>query len=233
MIMKSFLTLTCFVFVVQVQAQNVKNSKAKLKFGISAGANFTKSPTLSYFENAPGFKTYHKSKYGAGFTVKVTMELFSSESKVSMQPEVGFALYNQKQVYKSSLDESADNAGSQNDKIKMNSITIGDMFKYNTKVLTIATGPQVDFLLSARIHNRFRVNSNAGNVGSENDIDFKKEKQMNSALFSWVFGVERKIVQNWSAYLNYQLVLTDATKYYINWQIGKTQGFNVGISYKL
>jgi hypothetical protein len=233
MIMKLFLSLTCFVFVVQTQAQNVKDPKEKLKFGISAGANFTKSPTLSYFKNAPGFKTYHKSRYGAGFAIKATMELFSSESKVSMQPEIGFALYNQKQVYKSSLNESADNAGSQNDKIKMNSITVGDVFKYNTKVLTIATGPQVDFLLSARIHNRFRVNSNAGNVGSESDIDFKKEKQMNAAMFSWMFGVERKIVKNWSAYLNYQFILTDATKYYINWQIGKTQGLNMVIACKL
>jgi len=69
-------------------------------------------------------------------------------------------------------------------------------------------------------------------VGSENNIDFKKEKEMNAAMFSWIVGVERVIVKNWSVYLNYQYTFTDATKYYINWQIGKSQGLHLGVSYK-
>ncbi len=230
--MKSFLTLICLTFLIQSYGQNQSTAKGKLKFGVSAGANFTTSPTLSYFENAPGFKTYHKSKYGTGFDIKATMEYFFPESAVSMQPEVGFALYNQKQVYKSSLNESADGAASQNDNIKVSSITIADIFRYNTKFITIATGPRVDFLLNAKIHNRFRINSTPGNVGSENNIDFKKEKEMNAAMFSWIVGVERVIVKNWSVYLNYQYTFTDATKYYINWQIGKSQGLHLGVSYK-
>ncbi|MBN8858593.1 MAG: outer membrane beta-barrel protein [Sphingobacteriales bacterium] len=202
--MKSFLTLICFVLLIQSYGQNTSQTNEKLRFGVSAGVNFTTSPALSYFENAPGFKTYHKSKFGAGFDIKATMEYFFRESAVSMQPEVGFALYNQKQVYKSSLNEFADGAASQRDKIEMSSITVADIFRYNTKIITIATGPRVDFLLNAKIHNRFRINSTPGSAGSEENIDFKKEKMMNTAMFSWVVGVERTIVEHWSVYLNYQ-----------------------------
>jgi hypothetical protein len=231
--MKSFLTLSCFALLIQSYGQNISATNKKLKFGISAGVNFTTSPALSHFEIAPGFKTYHKSKFGAGFDIKATMECFFRGAAVSMQPEVGFALYNQKQVYKSSPDESTIGAMSERDKIEMNSFTVADIFRYDTKIITIATGPQVDFLLNAKIHNRFRVKSATGEyVGAEANLDFKKKKMMNTAMFSWIVGVERVIVKNWSVYLNYQYTFTDATKYYINWQIGKSQGLHLGVSYK-
>lgn len=127
---------------------------AQVQFGVKAGANFS---TFTG-DNSAGAKT----KVGFNAGALVSLPLFN---EFSLQPEVVFS----GQGFK--VDEQG-STGSLN----ANYINVPVLFKYNNPTgFFLETGPQIGFLMSAKIK-----------AGGQTQ-DFKD--QFNSTDFSWAFGL--------------------------------------------
>lgn len=220
-----FCVAVCFI-IADANAQNDSAFIRKVKFGIAAVVNFTKSPALSYENITPNYYVYKKSKYAPGFAARFFME-YNSSSKLSIQPEVGFVYYHQRQVYSASPDNK-DDRDRHSDDLYVSAFTVSTLFKYATKYITITTGPQVDFPISARINNFSLAIGSNGPVEREYKVDLKDEKKIISAVFNWNFGLERVVSKNFRLQANYQLGLTEYTKTHILRKISRTSGFYLG-----
>lgn len=221
-----FLLITLCPFL-YVNGQNDEAHTRKVKFGIAAGVNYTTSPTLSY--PLSDYK-YLKSKYAPGFAGKFFMEYHPSAT-FSLQPEVGYVYYHQKQVYSTSPDYSSAIVRRLHN-LKITAITVGNMFKYTTKYIAVSTGPQLDFTLSADISEHSFYITSIGQTEVDYKYDMKEEKKtIITPVFNWIFGLEHKITDKVLIQANYQLGLGNYTKPYIVFQIGKTSGFYLGGAY--
>lgn len=217
------ITLCSFIYA---NAQNDEARTRKINFGIAAGVNYTTSPALCY--PTSGYK-YLKSKYAPGFAGKLFIE-YRPSATFSLQPEIGYVYYHQKQVYSDSPDNSPDRDRKSNT-IKITAITVGNMFKYATKHITVLTGPQLDFTLSADISEHSLYITSIGRTEVDYKYDMKEEKKITTPVFNWIFGLEHKITDKVLIQANYQLGLGNYTKPYIVFQIGKTSGFYLGGAY--
>ncbi len=199
-----------------------------MNFGVAAGVNYTTSPALSY---PLSDYEYLKSIYAPGFAGKLFME-YHPTATISLQPEAGYVYYHQKQVYSTSPDYSSAIIRRLHN-VKITVVTAGNMFKYATKHITVLTGPQLDFTLSAAIKEHSRIIGSIGPVERDSKIDMKEEKKIIiTPVFNWVFGLEHKIADKVLIQANYQLGLGNYTNPYIVFQIGKTSGFYLGGVYR-
>lgn len=222
----TLLLLTTLCSFMYANAQNDETHTRKINFGIAAGVNYTTSPTLSY--PLSDYK-YLKSKYAPGVAGKFFMEYHPSAT-FSLQPEVGYVYYHQKLVYSDSPDySSAIIRRLQN--VKITAITVGIMFKYATKYITVSTGPQLDFTLSAAIKEHSRIIGSIGPVEQDSKIDMKEKNVIITPVFNWIFGLEHKITDKVFIQANYQLGIGNYTKPYIVFQVGKTSGLYLGGAY--
>ncbi len=222
-----FITLVIFT---PVKGQNDPSLIQKVKFGLAAGINYTKSPTLSYEEVVPNYYVYKRSKYAPGFAARLFMEYYSSKV-LSVQPEIGYVYYHQKQVYSAS-PHNADDADRYTDDFHIGAFTLATMFKYSTRYITIQTGPQLDFPVSAKINNLSRIIGSLGPSERSSEEDMKKEKKIITPVFNWIFGVEHTIRERFRIQANYQLGLSSYTKTHILWKISKASGFYLGGAYR-
>ena len=229
--MRSFLFLCCIVITIQSSAQSEKQEQRKLKFGISGGINFSRTPAISYIDITPSYKNYRKSKFAIGAAAKLTME-YKTSQHFSLQPEVGFGYYHQKQVYSTSPVNARISYGHDDD-LYVTSVTLGNMFKYSTKYFSVLTGPQVDFPMSAKITSLWKSESSLTDIHEEiYKVDLKKEKKLSGAAFNWIFGLEHKVIENLAIQVSYQLGLSKYTETHINWKIDKISGLYIGAAYQ-
>ena len=223
----TLLLLTTLCSFIYANAQNDETRTRKINFGIAAGVNYTTSPTLSYVLSD---YEYLKSIYAPGFAGKLFME-YHPTATFSLQPEAGYVYYHQKQVYSTSPDYSSAIVRRLHN-VKITAITVGNMFKYATKYITVLTGPQLDFTLSAAINQHSFYITSIGRTEVDYKYDMKEEKNIIiTPVFNWIFGLEHKIIDKVFIQANYQLGLSNYTKPYIVFQIGKTSGFYLGGAY--
>src|ERR1035438_2570653 len=139
-----------FLFILSLSslAQQKQYEKHNIKFGLSAGPNFTNASLASYTPTLPYFSRYKASDYKIGLNVKGFVVIPFS-TRFSFQPELGFGLYKQKQVYGDLPGLLSPGSANNYDELSESAITLGAIFKYRAKYFSISAGPQLALITSA------------------------------------------------------------------------------------
>ena len=223
------LTFFCFF----LNAQTRTGEKYKTQFGFGIGANFTKAPLGSYIPSVSSWSKYTESHYGVGFNIKVFISMPIS-SHFYLQPELGFSLCKQKQIYGDDYPLNVLGSVSNTDKLVESAISIGGILKYRTKFFSVSVGPQMGLITAANINSLSRSNGYNNTLYLNSETDFKKDGKTYDPLFSLLFGVcNDNIYRNLGVGFYYNLGLSNYTSYYQIQQIGKVSGFSIQISYIL
>ena len=171
--------------------------QAQIKFGIKAGANFSKfsGDDAKMEDVSPKFLT----GFAGGGLVNISLnEMFS------VQPEVLYSM--EGTMYKESGEKAT---------YKTDYINIPVLFQYNNPSGFYAeTGPQVGFLMSAKV--------SYGGVSADAKDSFKKIN------FSWGLGAGYKLSNGLGIGARYNLGLANIVDGDGSVKVG---GFHVGLSY--
>ena len=188
------------MFLVFLTVATATVVSAQVKFGVKAGYNLA---TLTTSGDASGMGISSKSDFSGGLFASVP--LFSS---CTLQPEV---------LYSGQGAEGKD--GIIDVKLNYSYLNVPVLFKYqHASGLFAETGPQVGFLLSAKL-------KEAGQTSDAKD-------GTESVDFSWAFGVGYMISKiNLGIDARYNLGLTDINKDATNGSI-KNSVFQFGLFYQ-
>ena len=214
-------------------AQNRKKELDKTQFGFIAGPNFTKSPLASYITPTISWNNYTESHYSVGLDVKAFVS-FPIGAQFYFQPELGYSLYRQKQLYSDDSPLNTVGSVSTTDKLLESAVTVDALMKYKSRYFSISGGLQMGLVTAAEIKSRERINGSVRTDYIDAETDFKKNGETHSPVFSAFFGLGKEnILQNWGVGVYYSLGLSNYTANYQIRQITKVHGFLVQFSYTI
>ena len=158
--------------------------------------------------------------------------LLALNKKFSLQPEFGFALYNQKQPYCDNAKLDALGSVSYTDKLYESTISLSALLNYNFKSYSFSIGPQFDIITAAKINSVETLNGFGYTNRINEETNFKKDKKIKSGVFLLRFGMSKhNISKRFGAGIFYLQALSDFTRYYDIRKIGKINGIAVEFNF--
>ena len=171
-------------------------SQAQVKFGIKAGANFFRFTGDDAFDGV-------SSKLRVGLAAGGLVQIPINET-FSVQPELLYSMEGAK------FKEDGEKAIFKNDYIK-----VPVMFQYNASGFYAETGPQIGFLVSAKLSD------------GDNDVDYKDN--LKSTAFAWTVGLGYRLTSGIAVGARYDIGLSSISD--SGDEKIKNSGFHVGLSY--
>jgi hypothetical protein len=144
---------------------------------------------------------------------------------VSLRPELGFSLLNQKQLYSNSKIIDQELSSNFRDKLTESQVALTTLLSIATKYFSIELGPSAGLIMSAKINSISKTIAYNGVKTDKEQTDFKKDKKANEAVFSGLLGISKlNIYKNFGAGLYYNIGFSDYTQYYQIRKIAKVNG---------
>lgn len=190
--MKKILFLITSILITNFVTSQEEVEEKAFRVGLKTGLNVSMATVKREFDNS----TSPRIAYYGGLFANIRLV-----KKLYLQPEVYYSVQGFKEEFSNGYIK-------QENEVKTSYINIPVVFQYYTmKDLYVETGGQIGLMLTAKgeadYYNAF-YNYNF----SENNVDLKKTKEVNTHMVSYLIGAGYKFDRNLSVNMRYNIGIT-------------------------